>query len=168
MNSALKLFQQLSRLPIFLASIVLFALMVMTFADVMMRSIFNAPFEAATELTRYFMAIIVFLMLPIISGRQEHIVVDLTDSFFTNKWAARIRDGAVNLACGAMLIWPAIQVVVLAERARSYGDVTEYLAIPQFYIEWFIAIMAFLTAFVLIIRGLFVLFAPQLLEPSND
>lgn len=168
MRSALKLFQQLSKLPIILASIVLFALMVMIFTDVMMRSAFNAPFEAATELTRWFMAIIVFLMLPIISGRQEHIVVDLTDSFFTNAWAARIRDSVVNLACGAMLIWPARQVVVLAERARSYGDVTEYLALPQFYIEWFIAIMTFITALVLLVRGLIVLFAPQLLEPSND
>ncbi len=82
MQSALKLFRQLSKLPVALASIVLFALMVMIFADVMMRSAFNAPFEAATELTRWFMAIIVFLMLPIISGQQEHIVVDLTDSFF--------------------------------------------------------------------------------------
>lgn len=168
MHSALKLIRQLSKLPVALASVALFSLMVMIFADVMMRSAFNAPFEAATELTRWLMAIIVFLMLPIISGQQEHIVVDLTDSFFTNKWAARIRDGLINLVCGAMLIWPARQVVVLAERARSYGDVTEYLALPQFYIEWFIAIMTFITAIVLVVRGLIILIAPQLLEPSND
>jgi TRAP-type C4-dicarboxylate transport system permease small subunit len=168
MNSALKLIRQLSKLPIIMASIALFALMVMIFADVMLRSAFNAPIEAATELTRWFMAIIVFLMLPIISGKQEHIVVDLTDAFFTNKWAVRIRDGLINLACGVMLIWPAQQVVVLAERARSYGDVTEYLALPQFYIEWFIAIMTFVTAAVLVVRGLITLIAPQLLEPSND
>jgi TRAP-type C4-dicarboxylate transport system permease small subunit len=168
MQIALKLIRQLAKLPIALASVALFALMVMIFADVMMRSAFNAPFEAATELTRWFMAIIVFLMMPIISGKQEHIVVDLTDSFFTNKWAVRIRDGLINLVCGAMLFWPARQVVVLAERARSYGDVTEYLALPQFYIEWFIAIMTFVTAIVLAVRGLIILIAPQLLEPSND
>ena len=168
MKSALKLVRQLSQVPIFLASAVLFLLMAMTFADVIMRSTFNSPIEAATELTRMFMAIIVFLILPIISGKQEHIVVDLTDSFFTNKWAVRIRDGLINLVCGAMLFWPARQVVVLAERARSYGDVTEYLALPQFYIEWFIAIMTFVTAIVLAVRGLIILIAPQLLEPSND
>ncbi|MCF4097419.1 TRAP transporter small permease [Maritalea mediterranea] len=168
MHSALKLIRQLSKLPIALASIVLFALMVMTFTDVLLRSALNAPIEAATELTRWFMAIIVFLMLPIISGQEDHIVVDLTDSFFTNKWAVRLRDGIINLACGAMLVWPARQVVVLAERARSYGDVTEFLALPQFYIEWFIAIMTFLTAAVLVVRGLIILIAPQLLEPSND
>ncbi|MFT6656909.1 MAG: TRAP-type C4-dicarboxylate transport system permease small subunit [Maritalea sp.] len=151
-----------------LASVVLFLLMAMTFTDVIMRSAFNAPLEAATELTRMFMAIVVFLVMPIISGSQEHIVVDLADPLFTNKWAIRIRDTLVNLACGAMLIWPARQVVVLAERARDYGDVTEYLAIPQFYIGWFIAILTFVSAFVLLARGLITLFAPQLLEEQND
>ena len=45
----------------------------------------------------------------------------------------------------------------LAERARDYGDVTEYLAIPQFYIGWFIALMTFVSAFVLVARGLITL-----------
>ncbi|WP_415154784.1 TRAP transporter small permease [Maritalea sp.] len=168
MRSALNLVRQLSQLPMLLASVVLFLLMAMTFTDVIMRSAFNAPLEAATELTRMFMAIVVFLVMPIISGSQEHIVVDLADPLFTNKWAIRIRDTLVNLACGAMLIWPARQVVVLAERARDYGDVTEYLAIPQFYIGWFIAILTFVSAFVLLARGLITLFAPQLLEEQND
>ncbi|GLQ17394.1 TRAP transporter small permease [Maritalea porphyrae] len=168
MKSALKLVRQLSQVPIFLASAVLFLLMAMTFADVIMRSTFNSPIEAATELTRMFMAIIVFLILPIISGKQEHIVVDLADPLFTNKWVVRIRDTIINLACGAMLLWPAQRIVVLAERARDYGDVTEYLSIPQFYIGWFIAIMTFISAFVLIARGLITLFAPQYLEEQND
>jgi len=168
MKSALKLVRQLSQVPIFLASAVLFLLMAMTFADVIMRSTFNSPIEAATELTRMFMAIIVFLILPIISGKQEHIVVDLADPLFTNKWVVRIRDTIINLACGAMLLWPAQRIIVLAERARDYGDVTEYLAIPQFYIGWFIAIMTFISAFVLIARGLITLFAPQFLEEQND
>lgn len=168
MKSALNFVRRLSQLPIMLASIVLFLLMVMTFADVILRSTFDAPIEAATELTRMFMAIIVFLILPIISGTQDHIVVDLADPLFTNKWAIRIRDTIINLACGVMLLWPAQRVVVLAERARDYGDVTEYLAIPQFYIGWFIAIMTFISAFVLIARGLITLFAPQYLEEQND
>jgi len=168
MKTALDYVRRLSQIPLLLASVVLFLLMVMTFADVIMRSTFNAPFEAATELTRMFMAIIVFLIMPIISGNQEHIVVDLADPLFTNKWAVRIRDTLVNLICGAMLLWPAMKVKDLAERARDYGDVTEYLAIPQFYIGWFIAIMTFISAFVLLARGLITLFAPQLLEEQND
>ena len=50
---------------------------------------------------------------------------------------------------------------VLAERAREYGDVTEYLGIPQFYIAWFIAVFTYLTMTVLLARALILIFAPS-------
>ena len=112
MKSVMKLISRLSQIPILLASAVLFLLMTMTFFDVILRSTFNAPLEAATELTRMFIAIIVFLILPIISGNEEHIVVDLADPLFKSDWSVRIRDTIINLACGAMLILPAKQVAV--------------------------------------------------------
>jgi TRAP-type C4-dicarboxylate transport system permease small subunit len=140
----------------------------MTFVDVVMRSAFNAPIEAATELTRMFMAIIVFSVLPVMSARGEHIVVDLLDSWFKHPLAIRLRDGLMFLICGALLILPAQRVWVLAERARSYGDTTEYLQIPQAYIGWFIAAMTFITAVALLIRGLITLFVPHWLSPSTD
>ncbi len=158
------LFRILARIPVLMASLALFTLMVMTFSDVIMRSAFNAPIEAATELTRMLMAIMVFSVMPVMSARGEHIAVDLLDGLFTNPVVARVKAALIYLACGAMLFLPAERVMVLAERARSYGDVTEYLGIPQFYIGWFIAIMAFVTAVMLILRGLAALFAPKMLE----
>jgi TRAP-type C4-dicarboxylate transport system permease small subunit len=157
----------LQTVPIFVASAALFFLMCLTFTDVILRSMFNAPIEAATELTRMCMAIMVFSILPSVSGSGQHIAVDLLDGFFMHPIVMRIKAAVINLACGGMLLWPAQRVYVLAERARSYGDVTEYLNIPQFYIAWFIAIMTFATAAVLIIRGLLELFAPKMLEPTD-
>ena len=159
----MRVFRLLVNLPVLLASAALFALMAMTFADVLLRSIFNAPIEAATELTRMFMAIIVFSVLPVLSFQGAHISVDLLDGLFRHPLVARVKSAAIYLACGAMLWWPAGRVVVLAERARDYGDVTEYLGIPQFYIGWFIAVMTYLTAASLIARGLGELLAPKLL-----
>ena len=52
MRSLIRLTTALSALPMTMASVALFALMVLTFADVIMRSVFNAPIEAATELIR--------------------------------------------------------------------------------------------------------------------
>lgn len=157
---------RLATLPEWLACATLFALMLMTFCDVIMRSAFNAPIEAATELTRLFMAIIVFSVLPVISARGGHIVVDLLDSFISSPLIIRLRDNLMYIICGALLILPAERVSVLAERARSYGDTTEYLNIPQFYIAWFIAVMTFITAIVLILRGLAGLFAPSTIKSS--
>jgi len=131
-------------------------MMAMTFADVVLRSAFDTPIEAATELIRIAMAIIVFSALPVISGRGEHISVDLLDRFYNQFWQ-RLRDGIVAIGCGLMLFWPAQRIVVLAERAASYGDVTEYLGIPQTYIAWMIAISTFITAIILVLRGLVIL-----------
>ncbi|MFT6775824.1 MAG: hypothetical protein ACJA1L_003547, partial [Paracoccaceae bacterium] len=70
--------------------------------------------------------------------------------------------------CGALLFWPAERVSVLAERARSYGDVTEYLAIPEVYPAWFIAGAVYLTAALMIARGLILILAPQALDERSD
>ncbi|MCP4315017.1 MAG: TRAP transporter small permease [Hyphomicrobiales bacterium] len=164
MSNLAPLARRVAQLPILLASVALFALMVMTFADVILRSVLNAPIEAATELTRMLMAIVVFAVLPVLSSRDGHIVVDLFDRLFRGSLINRLRDAVISIICGAMLILPAGRVLVLAERARSYGDLTEYLNIPQFYIGWFIAIMTYITALVLLLRGVIALFAPKLLE----
>ncbi|MEQ6250774.1 TRAP transporter small permease [Sulfitobacter sp. HNIBRBA3233] len=156
----------LFRLPIAIAGAVLFFLMAMTFCDVIMRSAFNAPIEAATELTKLSVALVVFATLPTISFRGEHIAVDLLDPLFSGRGLARLRDAVIALACGVMLIWPALYVQVLAERARSYGDRTEYLEIPQFIVGYFIFIMCALTIVALIVKGVLLLVAPRLVEDA--
>ncbi len=157
------LWSRLSSLPIWLSASTLFVLMAMTFADVILRSVANDPIESATELTRLFMAIIVFSALPVVTWKGEHIAVDLIDPLFSRR-AARVRDILVDLICGVILFWPARRVWDLAERARDFGDVTEYLGFPQFLIGWFIALFSFLTALTFIARGLTRLFAPSRLS----
>ena len=78
-----------------------------------------------------------------------------------------VTDVVVNLACGIVLWWPAQRVVALAERAQSYGDVTEYLGIPVHFMAWFIAIMTFATMAVLILRGLAFVFIPRLVTEAE-
>lgn len=158
------LIAKMLQMPLMLAAATLFLLMVLTFIDVIMRSVFSSPVEAATELTRIAMAVIVFSALPVVSARAQHISVDLFDGFFHSLGISRVSDGIVTLVCGLLLYFPASRTVDLAERARSYGDLTEYLAIPTFYIAWFIAIMTFVTAAIMFVRGLVILFWPSLLK----
>ena len=167
MSLLIRIARGAARAPVLLAVTALFVMMVMTFFDVVLRSTINTPIEAATELTRILMAVVVFSALPVVSGRAGHISVDVLDWVFS-RGAARWRDAVVNLLSGAMLWWPAERVTVLAERARSYGDVTEYLGIPQFYIAWFIAVFTFATALVLVLRGLVLAVAPDLVRPADD
>ena len=163
-----QLLKALSHLPMIVASVALFALMCLTFADVLMRSIFNAPIEAATELIRIGIALIVFAALPVLSARNGHIAVDLLDGVFRKFRLERVRDAVVALVCAAMLWKPAGRIIDLADRAKSYGDVTEYLQIPTFYLAYFIAAMTYLTALALFGRALLHIFAPQTLVYQND
>lgn len=145
--------RHLFRLPEAIASLALFTLMVLTFADVVLRSVANAPIEAATELIRLLMAVIVFTALPALSWRGGHITVDLLDGLFRRLRIARGLEALVSIACGVALWFPARRIIDLAERAKSYGDQTEYLHIPTFYIAWLIAASVFVTAAILILRG---------------
>lgn len=154
------LWHYIAILPTWVAAACLFVMMGMTFLDVVLRSALNNPLEYATELTRIFMAVIVFASLPMVSWKGQHIIVDLLDPFFS-RWLARIRDIVIDLACGVILLWPAKRVFDLAERARDYGDVTEYMGFPQYLIGWFIAIFTLLTALTLIVRGATRIFFPD-------
>ncbi|NOD64647.1 MULTISPECIES: TRAP transporter small permease [unclassified Ruegeria] len=167
MHSLVTFARRISVVPTLLACVALFILMVMTFFDVILRSVFNAPIEAATELTRILMAILVFSVLPIISAGRGQIAVDLTDGIFARMRLSRARDAIVYLVSGIMLIWPIQRVWVLAERARDYGDVTEYLSIPVFYVGWFIAAFTAITAVAMIITGILHIFAPQALSEHS-
>ena len=164
MNALFRIGRLAGLIPVAVASLTLFSLMAMTFFDVLFRSALNAPIEAAPELTRMGVAIIVFASLPVLSWRGGHISVDLLDPLFARFGIDRIWTALISILCGVMLWWPAERVVVLAERARSYGDLTEFLQIPTFYISWFIAIIVYITMVALVIRGLMLLFAPHLVE----
>jgi len=146
--------------PSWLAATALFLLMAMTFTDVVLRSTISNPLESATELTRIFMAVVVFASMPVISWKGTHIIVDLMDPLF-NRVMARLRDITIDLVCGTLLFWPAIRVFQLAERSRSYGDVSEYIHFPQYLIGWFIAFFTTVTATTFVVRGLVRIFAPK-------
>ena len=133
--------------PTWLACFALFALMLMTFIDVTLRSAMNNPLEWGTELT-------------IVSWKGSHIVVDLMDPLFSRRMAL-IRDILIDLISGFALLWPAKRVWDLAERARSFGDVTEYMGFPQYIPGWFIAFFTLATAIVFIVRGITRIVAPH-------
>lgn len=159
-----KVYRVLVLVPIWLACAALFALMVMTFSDVVLRSSFDAPIEAGTELTRILVAVMVFAVMPHISVNGGHIAVDLTDGIFDRLRLTRLRDGLILILSGVMLSWPVAQVWTLAERTRGYGDVTEYLGLPQYYTMWFIASGITLAALAMVIAGVLTLIAPNLLK----
>ena len=135
------------------AGATLFAMMLLTTADVTGRYVFNSPILGTVELTQMMLAVLVFLSLPIASWQQEHISVDLIDIIFPARliW---IREVIINLVMTAALWLMAQRVWMLAERAFGWGEVTEFLRIPRGYIIGLIAIMLGLSALLTLIRAI--------------
>jgi TRAP-type C4-dicarboxylate transport system permease small subunit len=89
----------LVRLPMHLLSIVMIAGVALTFANVVGRYFFNAPIFWAEEILVYTMVWAVFLALPTITLRDEHLRMDL---FYASMPAALRR--VVDLSCALLYI----------------------------------------------------------------
>lgn len=135
------------------AGATLFALMLLTTADVVGRYFFNLPILGTVELTQQMLAAVVFLSLPVACWREEHVSVDLLDAIFPARWIW-LRQMIVNLIIAVALWVIATRVWALAVRAFEWGDVTEFLRIPDGYLIYLIAIMLFLSALLTLGRAL--------------
>ncbi|MCE8010342.1 TRAP transporter small permease [Billgrantia desiderata] len=135
------------------AGATLFAMMLLTTADVTGRYFFNSPILGTVELTQLMLAALVFLSLPVVCWREEHVSVDLLDSVFPARliW---IRQVLVNLIVTGALWIMARRIWALAERAMEWGDVTEFLRIPNGYLIYLISVMLAVSAVLTLLRAI--------------
>lgn len=127
------------------AACLLFLLMIVTFVDVMGRNFFNQPLTGASELTEVMLAAIVFLMLPSVAARQEHIVVDLIDVFKSHflDVVQHVLTAIVGTALFGLISW---RLWILGNLSVKYGDATPSLGIPLAIVIYCMSVFAGITA----------------------
>jgi TRAP-type transport system small permease protein len=123
------------------AAALLFAMMLLTFVDVVGRYLFNQSVVGAFEITEIMMALLIFAGLPLVVRREEHVTVDLVDRFLPARAKGAYRV-AIELASGALMLGLAHLMWRKAGRAADYGDTTTVLLIK--YAPFVYAIVAFL------------------------
>jgi TRAP-type C4-dicarboxylate transport system permease small subunit len=104
----------------------------LTVADVVLRSFFAAPIRGMLELIELGLACTIFVALPAVFLRREHLVVDVIDHFARPalvRWLDRL-GAAVSLGVLAVMAW---QMWPLAQTMVEFGDVTSDLSIPRLY-----------------------------------
>ena len=136
-----------------LASVTLFALMIITCVDVVGRYVFSNPLTGSTELTEMALCILIFAAFPVISWRDEHIVVDMLDRS-TPPFVHLVRTLVLNLVSAAALYFIGERIFTLGNRSLRNGEVSEYLSIPLGWTINFIAAMCWLSAIVLLTFGM--------------
>ncbi|OEY65951.1 TRAP transporter small permease [Marinobacter sp. X15-166B] len=144
--------QVLQRVLEGVAGATLFALMLLTTVDVCGRYFFNSPITGTVELTQLMLAALVFLALPMVCWREEHISVDLLDAVYPARWVW-LRQLLVNLIVTAALWVMAGRVWVLGMRAFDWGDVTEFLRLPTGYLICLMAILLGISALLSLARA---------------
>lgn len=137
-----------------LAASTLFGLMLITCIDVFGRYVFNHPLTGSTELTEMAVGIVVFAAFPVVTWRNEHIVVDMLDRF-TPPVVHMLRTIILNMIAAGALYFLGGRIITLGKRSISYGEVSEYLAIPLGWTINFIGAMCWLSAIALLTLGIY-------------
>jgi TRAP-type C4-dicarboxylate transport system permease small subunit len=107
-------------------------MMLVTVGDVLLRWLFRTPIQGLLELVELGLACTVFLGLPAVFLRDEHLIVDVVDQL-ASRGVVRLLDllgAVVSLAVLAVMGW---QMVPLARAMYEFGDVTSDLSIPKIY-----------------------------------
>lgn len=127
------------------AAVALFAMMALTFADVIGRKLLDHSIVGSLEMTELLMLAVIFVALPLTSLHGEHVVFDLLESLLPARlltWQHRI----ANLICTALLLGGAWLVALRAGRTLEEGDVTSQLGIPLAPVHYAVALLLLLTA----------------------
>jgi TRAP-type transport system small permease protein len=130
-----------------LAGAALFGMMLITFADVIGRKLFEASIPGSVEITELLMLAVIFAALPLTSLRGEHVIFDLLDQVLPaglRKWQHRL----ANLACAVLLAAAAWLVETRALRTGGQGDITAQLEIAIAPFQHATAVLLFVTALV--------------------
>ena len=112
-----------------LAALALFAIMLLTFVDVMGRKFLDTSVTGSLELTELLMVVVIFAGLPLVSLQGEHVVFDSLDPWVPRAFK-RVQHAAVDLLVLALLLGLAWLMWVKAGNMQSYGDITAQLKLP--------------------------------------
>jgi len=141
-----------------LAAVALFAIMGLTFVDVIGRKFLGGSVPGSLELTELLMVVVIFTSLPLVALAGEHVVFDSADRWVP-PWLLRLQRGVMELFCAAALAGLAWLMWVKAGQLSEYGDTTAQLKLP---LGAFVYVMSVLLAVAALAHGM------VLLRPTDD
>jgi len=86
-----------------LSGVALFAIMALTFFDVLGRKFLSNSIPGSLEITELLMVVVIFGALPLVSERGEHVEFDSLDPYLP-MWLRKAQAVLVHLLCAAMLL----------------------------------------------------------------
>jgi TRAP-type C4-dicarboxylate transport system permease small subunit len=122
------------------AAAILFALMLITFVDVVGRYVFNHPLGGAFETTELLLLVLIFAGLPLVSRSDEHVTMDFIDHM-VGAGGRTMLIRLAHLVCAAAMFLLAWLIWLKAGKISAYGDTTDVLRISLGPFVYFMAAM---------------------------
>jgi TRAP-type C4-dicarboxylate transport system permease small subunit len=122
----------LARVCGYVAAVFLTGMVLLTAADVVLRTFFNYPIRGMLELIELGLACTIFIALPAVFLRDEHLVVDVIDKL-ARPVLVRMLDLAGAVVALLVLAVMAWNMVDDARNMYQFGDVTSDLSIPKLW-----------------------------------
>ena len=132
------------------AAAVLFAMMALTCIDVIGRYFFSRPVFGGFELTEMMLASMIFLALPLVTLRNEHITVDVLDPI-TPDWLFRLQHVVactIGMLSTGYLAW---RLWLRATTLYTAGETTAQLKMKLGLLAYSMSILMALTAVALLV-----------------
>jgi TRAP-type C4-dicarboxylate transport system permease small subunit len=129
------------------ASVLLFGMMLLTFADVVARYLLNRPIRGAFEVTELTLLVLIFAGLPLVSHADEHVTMDFIDRMLPPA-GQRALIRLVHAGCAAIMFFLTWQIWLKAGKIAGYGDTTDVLRIAVGPFVYFMDAMIALTGLV--------------------
>lgn len=133
------------------AGILLLAMMGLTVADVFRRYVLNDPIPGAFEATEVMLALAIFVGLPLVTARGEHVQVRLFLEVLP-RWPRFVLDRIGDLTVALLLAGSAWLLYERAESLGRYGDTTVLLRIPLAPVAYALAALAAIAAVAAAVR----------------
>lgn len=140
-----RLFLISARALTYLASAVLFTLMVTVVVDVVGRYFFNAPLSGGYEIVQLGMGVLTFAALPLVTVRRQHITVDLFTGSMRPAVLA-VQNITVQLAAIGVLGLMSWRLWAQGDSLARWGETTATLDIPMAPLAYLLSVLAAFTA----------------------
>jgi TRAP-type C4-dicarboxylate transport system permease small subunit len=113
-----------------LSGIALFAIMALTFFDVLGRKLASNSIPGSLEMTELLMVVVIFGALPLVSRRGEHVEFDSLDPYLP-AWVRRAQWVLVHLLCAVVLLALAWLMWRTGGQFAETGETTAQLQIRK-------------------------------------
>lgn len=132
-----------------IAGVFLMIMMVLSFADVAMRTFFNQPIQGTYEISGLFCVIIIGLALGSTQLAKSHIRVDIFLLFMSEK-RRNLVEFIINILCFIMSLLIAWQSWLYAVSLAAVGEASQTQKIPLAPFEFVVSIGFFFLCLVLL------------------